>query len=439
VRRKRNKALAIACALAPAALAVPASALALCADLSGDGHVTARDALGALKLAVAAGYDAAADVFPAQFDGAITASDARVVLMSAAASALPRCAAGGERTVVLTTASCDFVTGGIAEVDIASRDLLRHRPGVTAADAVVRKHDDRVFVLNRFGSNTVLEIDPDGALDVLWECSVGSGANPHDIVLVGPAKGYVTRFDSTKLAIVDPSAGPGGCEGFLTGTIDLSAWADDDGFPEMDQMVLVGDVLWVSIQRLNRNSFFRPGGFGALLAIDTTTDQVVHSIELSIQNPLVETKGIYRDPRSGLIWVAGPGLLFADLTDGGIELVDPEARSSLGIIATGADLGGDLTDLVVVGSARAYAIVATEDFAVQLVEVDLANRRRGAVLAENDSQMSDVEMTEGGELWLADRNCFDPGLRVFSVADNAELTTAPIDTVLAPFSLEFLR
>ena len=433
-------ALQLAAAAALLLVLAPACALAVCGDVSGDGHVTARDALAVLRLAVASQYDAEADVFPAgAFDGSVTASDARVVLQGAAGGTIPLCAAADERAVVLTTASCDFVTGGVAEIDYASHAVTLFHPGVSAADAVVRVKDGRVFVLNRFGSNTVMELDPANDLDVAWECSVGTGANPHDIALVAPDKGYVTRFDSTKLAIIDPSAGPNRCEGFLRGTIDLSPWADDDGFPEMDQMLVVGDQLFVSIQRLNRDSFFRPGGKGAILVIDTKTDAVVDDIELTIENPLVETKGLYRDPHSGLIWIAGPGLLFADLTDGGIELVDPQSRASLGVIATGADLGGDLTDLVVVGKDRAYAIVATADFDVQLVEIDLATRTRGDVLLENDSQMSDVELSESGELWVADRDCRNPGVRIFSIADNDEVTTKPIYPGLGPFSLEFLR
>jgi len=109
------------------------------------------------------------------------------------------------------------------------------------------------------------------------------------------------------------------------------------------------------------------------------------------------------------------------------------------VVATGADLGGDPTDVVIVGSGRAYAIVATADFHVQLVEIDLATKKRGAVLAENDSQMSDIELSENGELWLADRNCRNPGVRIFSIADNRELTDEPINPGLGPFSLEFLR
>jgi hypothetical protein len=433
----------IACVLVLGVVAMSlgggARAFALCGDLSGDGHVTARDALGALRLSVTGSYDAGADVYPENaFDGAVTASDAARVLRSAAAATIPRCAGAEERAIVATTSSCDFVTGGVAEIDLASRAVVRDRPAAVAADAVVRVLDDRVFVLNRFGSNTVVELDP-GDLGELWECSVGAGADPHDIVLAGPDKGYVTRFDSTKLAIVDPSAGPGGCAGFLTGTIDLGPWADADGFPEMDQMALVDGLLFVSIQRLDRNSFFRPAGAGAVLIIDTSSDAVVDEIELAIENPLVETKGIYRDPRSGLLWLAGPGRLFDDLTDGGIELIDPHARASLGVVATGADLGGDLTDLAVVGSARAYAIVAGEKFHVSVVEIDLQRRERVAVLADSDGLMSDIELTETGELWLADRNCFDPGARVFSIADDRELTEAPINPGLGPFNFELVR
>jgi DNA-binding beta-propeller fold protein YncE len=420
-------------------LFAPTHARALCADVSGDGYVTASDALGVGRLAVAAPYDARADVFPAaEFDDAVSASDARVVLQAAASHTIPRCAAATEHTVVLTTASCDFVTGGVAAIDVASRAVLFHHPAVSEADAVVRNRGGRVFVLNRSGSNTVMELDPANDLAVKWQCSVGMGLNPHDIALVSSNKAYVTRHDSPKLAIVDPSKGPGGCGGFLQGTIDLSPWADDDGFPEMDQLLLVGDELFVSILRLNRDSFFRPNGNGAILVIDTKTDEVVDAIELVIENPLVETKGLHLDRHTGLIWISGPGLFF-DPNDGGIEIVDPQARASLGVVATGADLGGDPTDLVVVGSSRAYAIVATADNHVQLVEINLAAHERVALLAENETQMSDVEMTEDGELWLADRECPNPGVRVFSIADNDELTTEPIYPGLGPFSLEFLR
>ena len=427
----------IALAVAIAAATIPTTAFALCGDVSGDGRITAIDALTALRESVASRYDPLADVATSEPpDGKLTAADALVVLAHAVARTIPVCAAAEDTRVIVTTASCDFVTGGVAEVDLESRTVVRHRAGAADADAVVRRYDGRLFVLNRFGANTVAELDPSG-LATLWECSVGGGANPHDIALVANDRGYVTRYDSRQLAIIDPSAGPGGCDGFLRGTIDLSAQADGDGFPEMDQMVVVGDRLFVALQRLDRNSFFRPAANGALAVIDVPTEQVVGTIELAISNPFAETKGLVYDARTERIYVAGPGRLFTDLTDGGIERVNPFTLASEGVIATGADVGGDLTDLVLVGTARAYALVAGKSFAVSVVELDLQRRAPVAVLASSDQLLSDIEMSETGELWLADRNCFNPGLRVFSIADNRELTETPISAVLGPFNLAF--
>ena len=74
----------------------------------------------------------------------------------------------------------------------------------------------------------------------------------------------------------------------MTSSIDLSPWADDDGFPEMDQMVLVGDRLFVSIQRLDRTDFFRPTGKGALVVGDTTDDSVIGDLQFVGDRKIVE-------------------------------------------------------------------------------------------------------------------------------------------------------
>jgi len=439
-RTGRARLLALCCASSLSFLLQAPLAAALCADETGDGHIRATDALATLRAAVWSAYDPELDVYPIDVpDGALSASDAAAILHAATAGTIPACAAADERIVALTAASCDFVTGGVAAVDVRTREIVRERPGVTTADAVIRKQGEHVFALNRVGANTVMELDAADELAPLWTCSVGVGSNPHDIALVAPDKGYVTRYDSTKLAIIDPSAGPTGCVGFLRGTIDLGPWADDDGFPEMDQMALVDDTLFVVLQRLDRNSFFRPRVNGAVVAIDTKTDTVTDVIDLSIQNPFGESKGLYRDPHTGLLWVAGPGRLFTDLEDGGIERIDPSTRTSLGVLATGAQLGGDLTDLVVIGTSRAYALVAGEGFRVSLVELDLEKGEPVSVLASSEELFSDIEVTEGGELWLADRNCSHPGLRVFSIADNRETTAETLGLALAPFTLTFAR
>jgi hypothetical protein len=53
--------------------------------------------------------------------------------------------------------------------------------------------------------------------------------------------------------------------------------------------------------------------------------------------------------------------------------------------------------------------------------------------------LSDIEVTDDGHLWVADRDCIDPGLRVFDVGDNTEITAEPIYPGLTPFTLDFIR
>jgi hypothetical protein len=293
-------------------------------------------------------------------------------------------------------------------------------------------------VLNRFAGSSVQEIARDGSLATLWRCSVGAGSNPHDIVLVAPDKAYVSRYDAISLAIVDPSVGPS-CKGFMRGTIDLSAFADGDGIPEMDQMLRIGTEVFVSVQRLDRNNFFRPATNGALIVIDTTTDSVVEKIDLTITNPFTETKGITYDEKTGRILVGGPGTLFSDLGDGGIEAVDPIARASAGVLLSGTELGGDLMDFTMLGSRRGFAVVADASFEASVVEFDVDRGVLADALLTSAQNLSDVEALADGTLWVVDRNCFDPGIRVFRVSDAAEITSEPVYPGLTPFTLDFVR
>ncbi|RMD81484.1 MAG: hypothetical protein D6815_11705 [Candidatus Dadabacteria bacterium] len=419
--------------LALAAGAVfPVPAKALCGDLSGDGYVRASDALAVLSEAVRGRYDSRADLAPpGSGDGRVTATDALVALRAAVAGTTPWCPLAPAR-VVVSLAACDFVTGGLAAIDAAELGLAGQRPGAVAADTVLRWSGGRLFAIGRFGADAIAELDPD-TLDVLWQCSVGAGSNPHDLVLVSPTLGYVSRFDSASLAIIDPSAGPS-CQGFLRGEIDLGALADADGFPEMDQMALVGDRLFVALERLDRNDFFRPATNAALAVVDTSRNTLEGAVELTIENPFAETKGLIYDPDAGLLYAGGPGRLFTDLEDGGIEVVDPVSSTSLGLVASGKELGGDLTDFALAGSGRVFAIVADASFVASVIDFDVATGTR-RLLFRSPFLVSDIELSADGRLWVADRNCSQPGVRVFDVDDGHELTPDPIYPGLTPFNL----
>jgi hypothetical protein len=301
-------------------------------------------------------------------------------------------------------------------------------------DAVARGFGNQIYVVNRLYADNIQVLDPADGLRTRLQCSTGNGTNPHDIVVVAPHKAYVTLFEKRELLIVDPSA-PRDCSGFIRGRIDLSSLADGDGIPDMDQMAVVGDRLYVSLQRLDINSILRlPAENGALAVIDVATDQLIGGIDLTGENPFGATKGL--TVRDGTMWVAEAGEF--NVFDGGLERVDLRTGVASGFVATETDLGGDITDFAIVSDHLAYAVVSRPGFTNALVSFDPST---GRLLATHHTSsgytLFDIELNDRGELYLADRSRRAPGIRVFRASDGAPLTTGVLDLGLPPFEIVF--
>jgi hypothetical protein len=235
--------------------------------------------------------------------------------------------------------------------------------------------------------------------------------------------------------IVDPSFT--NCDDFILGSIDLSPYADDDGIPDMDGMAIVGNRLYVSLQRLDINTILRlPAERGAIAVVDVETDQPVGLIELTGENPFAATKGLIVS--GGQIVVAEAGRF--GVFDGGLERVDLATGRALGFFATEEQLGGDVTDFVLVSDRLAYAIISRPDFATALVAFDPRSGTPIETVTEADGfDLFDIELNDRGEIYLADRTRRTPGVRIFRAADGEDLTAAPIDVGLPPFEIVFLQ
>ena len=226
-------------------------------------------------------------------------------------------AARTKRRFVITT---DFVTGLFATIEIkGDRD-------VTPASAARNVNSDAVsgirrprYVINRMGDESIQVLDPDDDYATLSRCSTGVGTNPHDIAIVDDDKAYVTLFNKTDLLIVDPSIDEDeDCGDFILGRIDLSVFADADGIPEMDQMAIIDDRLYVSIEHLDRDNFFTPTGLGQIAVIDIDSDSVIGEIALGAPNPFGATKGLTIDNDDLIVSLTGQ----FGVADGGIQRVD---------------------------------------------------------------------------------------------------------------------
>jgi hypothetical protein len=305
------------------------------------------------------------------------------------------------------------------------------------ADAVVRAAGGRVYVVNRFLGDNLQVLDPGRGFTTVLQCSTGPGSNPHDVAIVGPHKGYVTRYDERELWIVDPGAPS--CAGFLRGTIDLAPYGDADGLPEMDQMTLVGDRLFVSVERLDRSRQFMPAGRSRLVVIDTTADAVVGTVELSGANAFSETSGLVREPGTAKLVIAEAGDIFKT-GDGGLERVDPDGLRAEGFFVTERALGGSITDFVLVSAIKGYAIVfvAGDPPRNALVAFDPSRGTLTRRLLVRDENLPDIALAPDGTLWLADQSLPAPGIRIFDVTADRQVTGRAIDVGLPPFAMAFL-
>jgi DNA-binding beta-propeller fold protein YncE len=425
---RRLARLLLLAALVDAASTGPAAAEACTGDCNRDGQVLVDEVVLGVNLALGTEPTASCYAYDRNFDDAVTVDE----ILTAVSLALEGCPAPQTTAFVTTT---DFETGAFATIDLAQRRVVL--PAAPArqinADSIARDFDGRVYVVNRFGleGDAIQARDPQRDFAVDWDCSTGAGGNPQDIAFAAPDKAYVTLLESTQLLVIDPSVSRS-CAGFVRGTIDLSAFADDDGVPEMASMMLVDDVLYVTLQRLDRNDLFSPNGNGIVVAIDTVNDTVIRAIGLAGENPFSRMVR-----RGNQLWLSSVGW-FAT-RDGGIEAIDFTTNAPLGVQIPEAALGGDITDFVIVSDDIGYAVISADDFRNELIEFSPRTGTRTRTLIGGSSFIAQIQATERGELYVADRSFSTPGLRIFDIRSGMPVPESPLDLGLPPFDISFLR
>lgn len=418
--------LAIAAFLA---LAAQPGRAALPGDCDGNGRVAVDELVIAVNILLGNLPLARCPAADGNGDGRVAVDELVLAVRAALQTRVPQ-----TRAFIVTSS---FMAGSYATVDLdpprsvspSSSQRRLHN------DAVVRTREGLVYILNRLFADNLQVLDPTDGYRTRFQCSTGNGTNPHDIAFAGPDKAYVTLYDASHLLIVNPAPRPD-CSDFVRGSIDLSGVADADGIPDMDQMAVVGNRLFVALQRLDINSILRtPAGRSALAVIDTSTDTLLDTIELLGENPFAATKGL--TVRNGSIYVAQAGLF--GVADGGIERVDLANRRSDGWVIREAALGGDVTDFVLVSDRLGYAIVSRPDFSTAMVAFDPVSGAAGpTILQASGFTLFDLELNDRGEMYLADRNRNSGGIRIYRAADAAPLLSQPIELGLLPFEIVFI-
>lgn len=326
----------------------------------------------------------------------------------------------------------DYVTGKFSVCESDAPWTATPDVATIHADAVAREHGGLVYVVNRLGADNIQVLDPAQDFATVHEFSTGTASNPQSIAFSADgSRAYVPRQNADDVLIMDPETGA------TLGAVDLSAWADDDGSCELGDCLAVGDRLFVAVLRLDRDFFWLPVGDSYLAVIDMTTDTLVDCdpVAPGVQAiPLTAADPSWELGRAGeLIHVSCVGTY--GLLDGGVELVDPAALTSLGLCVTESALGGDVGDVVWVSATRAYAIVSDASFATHVKAFDPSTGGDVWTVQPGGGYVySDMELDANGELFLADRTLGAEGLRVYD-ADTGEALGHLIPVGLAPFDV----
>lgn len=335
---------------------------------------------------------------------------------------------GRGKALVITT---DYQDGSYSLIDLEDHGVeatlnLIGSDAVCRYDSVTRTP----FIVSRMGTNAVEVLSPEEGWQVVGEYSVGAGSNPQDIAVVTAERAYVPRYNSADLLAVHPITGD------ELDSLDLSAYADPDGVPELAWTLVLDDQVFVAAQRLTD---FMPGDYSSLLVLDAATGRVDREIRLSAVDPFSPIRYVPALDRIAVTEVGAFGAL-----DGGLELLAPDAAGPAGLAVTEADLGGDLVDAVVVDENRGYAVIGVDqgggEMTTRLVRFDPTTGQPAATLAEADAyDHSFLALSpDRSQLWVTDRHRTEPGVRIYSVEDDRELTDGPIDVGLPPFMVCFV-
>lgn len=332
----------------------------------------------------------------------------------------------------------DFMTGSVAIV--AADTTLERRCNLNAVhtDAVARYFEGRIYVLNRGGADNVQVLESAAGFATLRQFPVGNGSDPHDIAFVSRSRAFVTRYNEEQMWIVDTN------QGRRTGLIDFSWLADADGIPEMDHTLRVGNRMFVSVRRLDRNlPVPSPAGKSYIAVFDPFTEEFIdadpftlgtQALEMVATNPIGE---MVLNPKVPVIWVPAAGV--PGVNDGGLEIVNPATLESQ-LIVTESHLGGDISDVVPIDETRGVAIVSDSNSNTLLVGFDLsAPAIIDTLYAPGDFVLHDAELPRGGRIFVSDRSVARPGIRVFDATTWIQITNTPIDVCLPPADIEFGR
>ena len=336
-------------------------------------------------------------------------------------------------TIVMTLS--DYSTGNTAFLDtetgVFSDNVLPHYQ-----DARAKTDGSFLYILEGYGADAVSKYAPSsiGAGKAIYQYSTGPGSNPQDIVFAG-SKAYLILNSSTSIWVVNPNAANE--KSFKIGEIDISQWADGDGFPDAHLGFVYNGMVYVVLQRYDISQF--AAGTPVLIVLDPSTDSIVdmdpgtegiQGIDLLVKNP--QKGALY----GSMLYLAGTTFGTSDEGVMKIDLADP-FNTQVKIISE-ATAGGSITGVDILTAE--YGIVYSFDANWKEIGrlFSLRDATIGSPLSVPDAGGGAVYVD--GLLYVGSRDYENPGLYVVNPLGPESATRIDYyPTELPPYSIVYVK
>jgi len=349
----------------------------------------------------------------------------------------------------VATVASDFSSGSHAIVsDTNSVFESANNLLPTASDITMASSGKYFYRIERaFAGNNITKFSFDDPQTVIWQYSVKDdpqeavSSNPTSMVIVSDQKAYVIRYGKTKAWIVNPSATIEA--DFKIGELDLSAYSDGDGVPEMYGAVIADGNLFITLQR-QLNFALSEIAYVAVFDIATDTEietnypgDTVKGIPLEIRNMNNDMVYVGSD---NAIYIQGHGSFSATEFAGGVERIDVSTYET-SLVHDDSAAEGKIISVAVISATEAYFIACADceftSFGFSDYSLYALNPATGVTSLVDVAELqhvvlNDLSLSPSGDLWVSAGSAT---LHIMDTQTNS-LTTS-IDTQLDPTQVVF--
>jgi hypothetical protein len=260
-------------------------------------------------------------------------------------------------------------------------------PGLTTAlsgDVVFPSSapaSEKLLLIDRYPNSVLTWVEPEtGSVIQQLPVGTGFGANPHDYLQLAESKAYVTRYESNPapgkadfdaggdLLIVNPQANE------ISGRVELASEDDGELLPRPDQLLRVGDDVWVSLQRFDAD--FATAGDARVVGVEPTGDATTWTLDLP---GLASCGGMTLSPSGKLVALVCSGVASDADSSGqpaptlrsGIVLLDATVQPPVELqrFEVAKALGAQLGSTLAFATETLLVSVALGDFSANLNDV----------------------------------------------------------------------